>query len=99
MRAHNESGADCWCEPRIIVVYGESHIFHTFVHHPEEWSQFTRFRADGWPLCPGCGEDELWTPWTPPADAEATFDDYVANKFDDYVANKLRCLACRWESQ
>ena len=88
MRAHNESGADCWCEPRIIVVDDESHIF---VHHPEEWSQFTRFRADGWPLCPGCGEDELWTPWTPTAGEEAGLD--------DYVANKLRCYACRWESQ
>jgi hypothetical protein len=21
---------------------------------------YTAFRLDGWPLCPGCGKDELW---------------------------------------
>lgn len=25
---------------------------------------FTEFRADGWPLCPNCGEDELWCDYT-----------------------------------
>ena len=22
---------------------------------------YARFRKDGWPLCPGCNEDELWS--------------------------------------
>lgn len=33
---------------------------------------YTEFRKDGWPLCPRCGEDELWAhgpdiipPYTP----------------------------------
>ena len=30
---------------------------------------YSRFRDDGWPLCPGCDEDELWSPAVP-----ATFD-------------------------
>jgi hypothetical protein len=24
-------------------------------------SIYREFRADGWPLCPRCGEDELWS--------------------------------------
>lgn len=26
---------------------------------------YVQFREDGWPLCPGCDEDELWSPATP----------------------------------
>lgn len=76
---------DCWCEPRVEAV-GEHRII---VHHPEEWRQYTAFRRDGWPFCPRCGEDELWTPWTPEGE-EASLD--------DYIANKLSCLRCEWRS-
>lgn len=27
---------------------------------------YSRWRSDGWPLCPGCGEDELYSPEDPP---------------------------------
>jgi hypothetical protein len=27
---------------------------------------YSRHRDDGWPLCPGCGEDELWSAATEP---------------------------------
>lgn len=26
---------------------------------------YSEHRADGWPLCPGCREDELWSSATP----------------------------------
>ena len=87
MRIHAES-SDCWCEPKVIVVEPDARVI---VHHPDEWDQFRAFRADGWPLCPSCGDDELWTPWTPPVDQTACLD--------DYVANKLRCLMCGWISR
>ena len=86
MKNHVESH-DCWCEPRVEVL---DDCCRLFIHHPEEWQQFTAFRRDGWPLCPGCGEDELWTPWTPPEGCEANLD--------DYIANKLSCLRCGWRS-
>lgn len=49
-------------------------------------------RADGWPLCPCCGEDELWSPsfrWNgecerPPMKA--------------WILAGLRCSTCNWSS-
>lgn len=29
--------------------------------------EFVESRPDGWPLCPGCGEDELWSAETYPS--------------------------------
>lgn len=47
-------------------------------------------RADGWPLCPMCHEDELWSPFAwdgtdpkPPMQA--------------WIDAGLRCYACLWE--
>ena len=45
-----------------------------------------RRRADGWPLCPSCGEDELWSAFIPWTAAEKT----MAN----YLALELRCYRC-----
>lgn len=44
-------------------------------------------RADGWPLCPQCGEDELWSPllWDGTAPPIAAFE-----------AAGLRCYLCGW---
>jgi len=49
-------------------------------------------RADGWPLCPHCGEDELWSgfPWDgtepkPPMQA--------------WIDHGLRCYKCGWSSE
>jgi hypothetical protein len=51
--------------------------------------QITEYRADGWPLCPHCGEDELWSQlhWDgltdrPPLAA--------------WLAAGLRCYRCNW---
>lgn len=48
-------------------------------------------RADGWPLCPCCGEDELWSPFVwdgtdpkPPMQA--------------WIGAGLRCYWCAWDS-
>lgn len=50
-------------------------------------SPYKAFRADGWPLCPECGEDELysliWFEGPRPALAE-------------FIASIEGCYACRW---
>lgn len=34
-------------------------LLHMMTGPPERI--YTRHRADGWPLCPQCGDDELWS--------------------------------------
>jgi hypothetical protein len=50
-----------------------------------------KYRKDGWPLCPQCGEDELWDPlsWERPADATARLKCYSCD-FDGRVPEKPR---------
>lgn len=43
-------------------------------------------RADGWPLCPSCGQDELWSPFTPLTEAQRTLV--------NYLLEKLHCYRC-----
>lgn len=54
--------------------------------------QITAYRADGWPLCPCCGEDELWSPLIP---------DPIDNRppIADYIAAGLHCYKCGWSKQ
>jgi hypothetical protein len=48
----------------------------------------TAFRPDGWPLCPRCGEDELWSPiWN---------SDRPRPSLDEFLAGPLACYACGW---
>lgn len=46
-------------------------------------------RTDGWPLCPHCGQDELWSPlvW-----------DGIGERptLGAYAAAGLRCYYCHW---
>jgi hypothetical protein len=51
---------------------------------------FTEFRSDGWPLCPRCGEDELWSPFMPQG------PDYAPGTIDQYVAEGLVCYRCNY---
>lgn len=53
---------------------------------------YTEYRADGWPLCPQCGEDELWSAFDwdgsdpkPPMQA--------------WIDHGLRCYRCGWSSE
>lgn len=43
---------------------------------------YREFRADGWPLCPQCEEDELWAAYK---DGEKPS-----------IANIVGCYACGW---
>jgi len=52
---------------------------------------FTEFRSDGWPLCPRCGEDELWSPLVPGPPEFTT-------SVEEYVKVGLRCYCCGWAS-
>ena len=51
------------CDLPIRVVFGEDgeveKVFAVCLH------VYREFRDDGWPLCPQCGEDELWSPASP----------------------------------
>lgn len=44
------------------------------------------FRKDGWPMCPKCGEDELWTSAN-------------SNKLEDHFAREFRCYYCSWHGE
>lgn len=47
-------------------------------------------RADGWPLCPSCGEDELWSP--------LVWED-VRPSVEAFIAAGLTCYRCHWTTK
>lgn len=52
---------------------------------------FSEFRADGWPLCPRCGLDELYSHIAQPVPDGATVL--------DWVQAGLTCYACQFQIQ
>lgn len=54
--------------------------------------QLKEFREDGWPLCPACGEDELWSPllWNLPGNNEEVPPVQV------FIDAGLKCYRCGW---
>lgn len=51
-------------------------------------------RADGWPLCPQCGEDEVWSTFRPsPPDYRGTLEQYLSE------TATLRCYRCGWAAE
>jgi hypothetical protein len=41
---------------------GNHRGYNEQIDEPMFWPQKAyEYRKDGWPLCPGCGEDELWS--------------------------------------
>ena len=51
----------------------------------------TTYRADGWPCCPGCGEDELFSVLMMRWDGEDERPTLAA-----CFEKEFRCYACRW---
>ncbi len=51
---------------------------------------FAEFRSDGFPLCPRCGEDELWSSlmWT---------DDSNKPTLDQLIKHGLSCYSCLYK--
>lgn len=49
-----------------------------------------KYRADGWPLCPACGEDELWS---------RLYWEDVRPALSAFIAAGLRCYCCDWASE
>jgi hypothetical protein len=47
---------------------------------------YTESRADGWPLCPRCGEDELWSA-----------GDETDQSFKPTIESIAGCYMCGWE--
>lgn len=52
---------------------------------------YTEHRADGWPLCPQCGEDELWSRF-------AWYGDDPKPPMQAWIGHGLRCYKCGWDS-
>jgi hypothetical protein len=51
----------------------------------------TKFRKDGWPLCPICDEDELWSP------LEWGHNNEPVPSLGEFMAAGLRCYRCNWK--
>lgn len=58
------------------------------------WRRFTEFRKDGWPLCPACGEEELWSGLMMRWDGEGE-----RPTLDECLAQDFGCYACGWNSE
>ena len=55
----------------------------------------TTIRVDGWPLCPICGNDEVWSPLT----VEDGTGHPRTPTLEEYVDHgDFRCYACGWRS-
>ena len=54
--------------------------------------QIYKYRADGWPLCPNCGEDELWSKliWQGAGECPP-----IAH----YIKAGLSCYRCGWSNE
>lgn len=60
-------------------------------------SQFKERRPDGWPLCPQCEEDELYSRYSPTCrEIEAGTNDAILRL---YLACGVKCYFCGWESK
>lgn len=58
----------------------------------DEHNNYKYFRKDGWPLCPGCGQDELYADYTYLEDAmkRPTIENIAGCYACDFKPNKLR---------
>jgi hypothetical protein len=52
----------------------------------ERQDERRHYRADGWPLCPLCEEDELWTAAHSP-------------DLEDHFLETFRCYRCGWSGR
>jgi hypothetical protein len=50
------------------------------------------YRKDGWPLCPCCGDDELWSKLLWLGDGERP-------PLDSYIKAGLSCYHCGWSNE
>lgn len=57
--------------------------------NPDSYIEVFERRADGWPLCPHCGEDELWSP--------LIWDGDEKPPLQDFIDAGLNCYYCGWK--
>lgn len=53
--------------------------------------EFRQFREDGWPLCPQCGEDELFS--------LLRWDGGPKPELAKFVEAGMECYRCHWRNQ
>jgi len=60
---------------------------------PAPFGQFKEFRADGWPFCPQCEDDELWSR------AHMAWDGSGEKPTVEHgIRSGMKCYRCGWES-
>lgn len=55
-------------------------------------NDYPEHRADGWPLCPRCGEDELWSGFQWDGEGERP-------PMQTWIDHGLCCYKCGWDSE
>lgn len=58
-------------------------------------AQYKEFRKDGWPFCPNCEEDELYSLLSNWENGKQIAPELT---LDDYINGGLQCYRCQWKS-
>lgn len=58
-------------------------------------AQYKEFRKDGWPFCPNCKEDELYSQFSSWRNGVEVSP---IPTMDDLINHGLRCYRCWWQS-
>jgi hypothetical protein len=87
------------CKQLIGCFYHRRNIWHIKVCQQggdleQAWIDRTYWekRADGWPFCPRCGEDELWSGLAWDGKGERP-------SMKAYIMAGLTCYKCNWKSE
>ena len=67
------------CADGVIEIVGGEIIEVENPHPGDILLGYTAFRKDGWPLCPHCGEDELYSLQVPTATIDTIEGCYLCN--------------------
>jgi hypothetical protein len=94
-----------WLEPSDLFFISKIDP-HTFIDQQKTGTvplvTFTEFRSDGWPLCPACGEDELYSflSMRDPFYVMNYFDEHGSNPpIQEYIDAGMCCYFCSWRHE
>lgn len=93
-RCFADGFSECRCEPEEepLPVLPSLADLTAALDAPAGYSLYSAFRSDGWPLCPNCGADELWSSGIGEA------PDFKRN-LAECIATIEGCYACDWIPQ
>lgn len=64
----------------------------------ENQNDFTEHRKDGWPLCPRCGDDELYSVFLMSMNAHIRQEKGEEIKMDEILRHPFGCYNCGWSN-